>query len=843
MEFKKKLYYPRNQRASRESNITNTNKNFVEKKTNVSNMENIKSYLSEPKTNKDNDLKNILLPEDVNFYFSNSEDIKKKIETKFENEKKEVESFLDEFLKKLIMIAEDSKNELFRKIILKKNNMLDFYDNFYNSINEFLEISKYQMDEVNEIYDKEYNKIFNNKMDPLENQLMKFKLEKNRCADIEETFFNIKKTYNSSIINENKIILDEILNNPNSTEKSIDKELILTNLKNLSETVEKEMKNLTQKKTNPITKYENRLKSSKLYNLPLKSNYKRPLSSNKSDILQKIRSNLQNLDFNPSNHKEKIKIKPKSSQTRDILNFNLKNNRLKRNSNQSSHLSDSTKPSKNNLINININNNPQNSNHFINIYNQQNGSNNSNKFRANNPKKFGTNNLKKFDINNPKKFDINNPKKFDINNPKKFNTNNSNKFNTNNSNDLNTSKFGENSRRLYNKSRNLEIMNKYKKKNLKASLKRPSSAMNYTHKNLNSSGLNTSFTRNVFKPFSPIISSYKTNMLSKQSLKFDSYSNFEILRNDGNCINCFEIDNNSKFLFYGETNGTLNRLELEEVLVKNKKSLQFDSEIVNICQFSSSQLLITLKKNSDNLLLVNISKFQVEIPYKTFNAKVKHICSFGNSKFLAITDNDKSFLYSNKNPIPLKSFKFKTSKIIDAVMPSSKMIFTGSSDNEIRIFDINFENSTLKGSGFLKLESQIKNLEIFHNNERLLIVNSMKKNENLIYIINIRTKKVMNIIKQTLPNFDIRGILTFTVIKKPPEIFLVSFSDGMISYCDIDKRELKNKMVLKKGRKLFFKNNKDCFYRFIKILSHDSKSLNLVALCDEGIFYVKFEGK
>ena len=822
MEFKKKLYNPRNKRTSRQESLTDISNNFVQNK-NEKNINNIQSYLSEPNSNNKNNLKNILLPQDINFYFSNSEEIKKKIETKFINEQKEVESFLDEFLKKLILISEETKNILFKKIIFKKNNMLDFYDNFYNSINEFLEISKYQMDEVNHIYDKEYNKIFNNKMDPLENQLMKFKLEKNRCADIEETFFKIKKTYNASIIPENKIILDEILNNPNSTKKSIDKELILTNLKNLSDYIDIEMKNLTQKKKTNEQKFEeNRLKSSKFFGLPLKNNFKRPLSSNKVDILQKIRSNIQNLDFRPNSKTEKIKIKPKSSQNRDILNFNLKKNRVNRNSNQSTHLSDSSKPSKNNLINININNNPQNSNHFINIYNQQ------------NDKNFNPNN-KNF-LNTTKNYT-------------KQTKNFSNPLNPNPKN------FSTMSKKLYNKSRNLEIMNKYKNKsNLKKiNYKRPSSAMNYTRKNLNSSNLNTSFTRDIFKPFSPIISSYKTNMLSKQSLKFDYYSTFEIFKNNDD-INCFEIDNNSNFLFYGQKNGLLNRVELDNIVIKNKLTLQFDSEIINICQFSSSQLLITLKKNSNNLLLVNITKFQVEIPYKTFDAKIKHICSFGNSKFLAITDNDKSFLYSNNSPIPLKSFKFKTSKIIDAVMPSSKMIFTGSSDNEIRIFDINFENSTLKGSGFLKLESEIKNLEIFHNNERLLIVNSMKKKENLIYIINIRTKKVMNIIKQNFsdlnhnnfsqnsPNFEIRGILTFTVIKKPPEIFLVSFSDGKISFCDIDKRELKNKMVLKKGKELFFKG-REFFSRVVKILSHNSESLNLIALCDGGIYYVKFEGK
>ena len=38
--------------------------------------------------------------------------------------------------------------------------------------------------------------------------------------------------------------------------------------------------------------------------------------------------------------------------------------------------------------------------------------------------------------------------------------------------------------------------------------------------------MNTSFTRNIFKPYSPIISNYKTNMMSKNDLKFNSFCSF-----------------------------------------------------------------------------------------------------------------------------------------------------------------------------------------------------------------------------------------------------------------------------------------------------------------------------
>ena len=52
------------------------------------------------------------------------------------------------------------------------------------------------------------------------------------------------------------------------------------------------------------------------------------------------------------------------------------------------------------------------------------------------------------------------------------------------------------------------------------------------------------------------------------------------------------------------------------------------------------------------------------------------LCCFKTDRILAITKGDKAFLYDSNNSIPLKSFKFKTQQIVDALMPSQKMLFT-----------------------------------------------------------------------------------------------------------------------------------------------------------------------
>ena len=41
--------------------------------------------------------------------------------------------------------------------------------------------------------------------------------------------------------------------------------------------------------------------------------------------------------------------------------------------------------------------------------------------------------------------------------------------------------------------------------------------------------------------------------------------------------------------------------------------------------------------------------------------------------------------------------------------------------------------------------------------------------------------------------------MTFTIVKKPPEIFLVDFEDRKISYCDIDDKKIENQIVSNTG--------------------------------------------
>ncbi len=62
--------------------------------------------------------------------------------------------------------------------------------------------------------------------------------------------------------------------------------------------------------------------------------------------------------------------------------------------------------------------------------------------------------------------------------------------------------------------------------------------------------MNTSFTRNMTKPNAPIISVYKTNMISKRKLDFSGYTVNNVLKNSQ--VNTFELDVIRKLLFFAD---------------------------------------------------------------------------------------------------------------------------------------------------------------------------------------------------------------------------------------------------------------------------------------------------
>jgi hypothetical protein len=136
----------------------------------------------------------------------------------------------------------------------------------------------------------------------------------------------------------------------------------------------------------------------------------------------------------------------------------------------------------------------------------------------------------------------------------------------------------------------------------------------------------------------------------------------------------------------------------------------------------------------------------------------------------------------------------------------------------------------------MKVEHPISSLEVFYNNEKLLLVNSFTGSESVVYIINTQTKKVMNIIKQRA---DISGLLsyvTITLLKKPPEIYLVGFGDNQISFCDIDDKQLNKTIQFNGGEAFHLKQDLPLKSKLVKLFGcNHQNNVVAVGLCTSGL--------
>ena len=96
--------------------------------------------------------------------------------------------------------------------------------------------------------------------------------------------------------------------------------------------------------------------------------------------------------------------------------------------------------------------------------------------------------------------------------------------------------------------------------------------------------LNTSFTRNIFQPYSPIISNIKTNMLTKQGITFDNCQLEDVESKSQYQISCFEIDSNQGMIFLGTRNGSLIGCDFsfEKKTIQDNFEINFKNEVISL---------------------------------------------------------------------------------------------------------------------------------------------------------------------------------------------------------------------------------------------------------------------
>jgi hypothetical protein len=64
-------------------------------------------------------------------------------------------------------------------------------------------------------------------------------------------------------------------------------------------------------------------------------------------------------------------------------------------------------------------------------------------------------------------------------------------------------------------------------------------------------------------------------------------------------------------------------------------------------------------------------------------------------------------------------------------------MFTGAENGDLKFIKLNPQNDTLSHEGQMKLDGSIHSLQVFYNNEKLVLVSVLKENDNVAYIINV----------------------------------------------------------------------------------------------------------
>ena len=750
-------------------------------------MTNLSSYLTTKEPNYDQ-LNNLLLPKDVNYYYTEKTKVTEMIDKCYLKQKQTFEELIDDFLKQVIVMAEAAKTEIFDMVENEKKAYYDFYDKFSYKVESFLEQSGYKIDASMQNYKNYVNNMGREFSDPLEFELSRIKLEKRRFEEIESIFNAVRKDYTQSTIPEEKKMLEAFFSESKLPDSKIDENIIKSNIKSLIDNIGVKIKGLHKEEVAPKMLNRNTRPGSSTLNNNLPSSMLNKLNNYVKD--KQLKSNetspLTNLNLvTPLRETNNSKEEEHRSRPGSIANYNLHGSGTATNKHVAFKLPDPEKEHdktnsiaeklKSSNINININNIPYNNSQFINLYNQQ-------------------TQLRK-GIKPGQDRDYYKTKKLDVNN--------------------NMS----------------ELRNK-----------RPASSIVGTQPNaLNTSTHhNSSFSRNNGKSIAPIISLGHTSLFTKFSVPCNSYKNNLMIDDYSNNITCFDVSTEGCELFYGTKTGdvigcTVNT-ELSQVV--DIRKTRFSSPIIFILEISN-RLVVSLDAKIHNLMLLNTTNLEVMVDYKTCNERIKLVAFHTAEKFFAVNSENRLLLYDIKKSSPIKSFKVTEQNIVDTVMASNNLLFTAAENGEIKSFKVSFETNSMALEGKLDLQCKIKNIEVFHNNEKLLIVNVERKRKSEIVIINLINKKVMNTVIDPIQN-QIESILTFTIVKRPPEILLLALGTNRISYCDIDKPKLDNEIVPKNGEPINLRANMSNGIKIAKLLSQEAmNSTFIVGLSKKGLNLIK----
>jgi hypothetical protein len=629
--------------------------------------ENLTGYFVSPHQQGENELTSSLLPKDVNYYYIESAKVMTKVDTVFDRERQGIESHFDEFLKQIVLICEEKKNEMFDILANDQSNFGNFYERFKNEVRNFLQDSQSKLDKNMGSFNSMVNNVRDDYMNPLEFHIHKLKLQRRQMDHVEASIQEIHANYNRSPIPEQKKIIerlvidqkDEVSNVPAARRTPIDQDILGKNLKGLVDLLAMKMKTIYNVEPEQKSRYEplppQRMMSPKVWDKGHFSQLGRDLEQRKQSApygsinsSPVINVGMQGVGNSPNSRPSSHEQKPKN-----FLNLNLESSQIKKEKKfvqfdlptiDEEGKAPEINPMKSSNININIHNRPYNHNNYINIYQNQQNQMQQNLINSRNEASS------KLLMQREKSYDPS---------PIQSASNTQTSFRPS-SVTLKSSGF-------YGMSQ--------------PALPRPNSSINDLDN----------------KSQQPVLSVSKTNLLSKDNEMSRRYRTNLLVNDHGSKINCFEIEPRKNLIFYGTNDGNLNccRISFDNMGLGESKTMSVEGSILFIHQIRSNLILVATDAVGQNLFTVDIDTFKLQTQFKTYKEKIKLVAYFDSMTFIIVTSDDKLLMYESDTPTPKKSFKIPTARLVDVCMPSSKLLFTGAENGDIRIIKINQESGAL----------------------------------------------------------------------------------------------------------------------------------------------------
>jgi hypothetical protein len=629
--------------------------------------ENLTGYLTSAQNHSENDLTGFLLPKDVHYYYGEREKVFDKVEAVFGREKQAIEGMFDDFLKQVLLICEDKKNQAFELLSLDQRSFTIFYEGFRNDVRSFLQDANHKLNNNMNSFNSMANDMKDDYMNPLEFQMHKFKMQRKQMDHSVSIIQEMIQTYNRSSIPEHKKKIENLIIEPKERDSqapnrrtSIDSFILDSNLKVLADILATRMKGFSfqeqEVKGRPDPLPTNRIMSPKVWDRSHFNQLGRDLEQRKQNNQPVAITSSPVINVGSSGNQASPQQRPSSQDlgSKAFLNLNLETAQVKKERKnvqfslptieEEVRVNDPNQMKSSN-ISININNRPFNNNNYINIYSEKHEQVQQNLVNG------------RFDLHSkglaPRE------KSFD---PSSINS------------------AGNSQTSFRPSSVNLKTSNFYGLS--QPQVQRPNSSINDLDQRSQQQ---------------PVLSISKTNLLSKANSMSRRYKTNLLLNDYNSRINCFEIEPHKNLIFYGTNEGEIqsSRINFDKGALYGDKSLALGGSILFIHQIKPNLLLVATDSIGQNLFVIDIDSFKIQLQFKTYKERIKLVAFYDSSTFIIVTGDDKLLMYDADSPAPKKSFKIPTARLVDVCMPSSKLLFTGAENGDIRIIKINQESGAL----------------------------------------------------------------------------------------------------------------------------------------------------